>query len=126
MHQKRRHSTLRLWEIALIRSSISLKDGPDKEAKDESGEKPFHIAILQGYREMFEFLFELEVNKESHLWPHRTLLHLAVKRNDEAITKHLIKENAGLESVDSMGLTPLQDAVGAGHEVNQVPHRCWG
>jgi ankyrin repeat protein len=94
-----------------------LELGADCKKKTVWGMLPLHHAAIEGYGRVCQLLLEA--------WPEtaqerdskgKTPLHYAASENERTTLEILIKNNIGLNIVDSNGDTPLMLAVKNGHE----------
>ncbi|KAF8538172.1 ankyrin repeat-containing domain protein [Trichophaea hybrida] len=108
-HQEVSDSTVRLLE--------TLK--ADKEAKDDMGRTPLHLATLARHDSMVWFLVEtLKADKEAKDSRMRTPLHLAAWNGNNSMARLLVETlKADKEAKDNIGWTPRRLAAERGHSL---------
>ena len=104
------HQACRGGNVSLVQSLIH-DHNADITARDDEYNTPFHVAALNGKREVTLFL----INVKGHLG--RSLLHLACEEGDVNLVQFLIRvHNANMNVRDDENNTPLHVAALSGKE----------
>lgn len=99
------HKAIAKQDIAKTISLITA--GHDKEARDNHGNTPLHIAAYKGSIDIIKILIAAGVDKNSENLDGCTPLHMAVTKEQLEVIKILIAVDANKEAVAHNGFTPL-------------------
>ncbi|QMW33392.1 hypothetical protein G4B84_008823 [Aspergillus flavus NRRL3357] len=97
---------------------LLLKAGAEIDLEDDIGGTPFEYAICSGNNGVWNIV-KKKGSQNHHLPIDRIqtkLLISAARKGNEAIVRHLLENNADIESIDENGQTPLSRAAENGHE----------
>ncbi|GIY82396.1 ankyrin-3 [Caerostris darwini] len=82
----------------------------DIHAKDRTGFKPVHVAIINGFKNIVEFYLDHGIHVSDLRCDHLTLLHLAAQTGKSNVFELLIERSADVNAVSIDGSTPIHVA----------------
>jgi ankyrin repeat protein len=94
---------------------ILLERGADLEARNQQGETPLFMAVMNGKTDILKILLEKNADKEARNNAHQTALMIAAEKNQVKIVDELLFAGAFVDSRDENGMTPLMYASYKGH-----------
>lgn len=109
------NEAVQLNDIVLVNALIDA--GADVNEKDENGEAPLHIAVVEGYREIASLLIEKGAEVNVGNLRGLTPLHAAAWRGFRDVALLLIASGADVNARENRdAVTPLHTAALAGRE----------
>ena len=92
---------------------VLLRHGVDPSSPNSGGIRPIHWAVTNGSIPIFKALSargaRIDIQTDGE-----TLLHIAVRRNDQPLVETLIQLGTDVDKPDNAGRTPLTVAAGGG------------
>ncbi|KAF4168097.1 hypothetical protein CNMCM6936_003692 [Aspergillus lentulus] len=93
---------------------VLLRHGVDPSSPNSHGIRPIHWAVTNGSIPIFKALLargaRIDIQTDGE-----TLLHIAVRRNDQPLVEMLIQLGTDVDKPDNAGRTPLTMAAAGGH-----------
>lgn len=102
---------------------LLLDAGADREAVFDDDLRPVHLAAICGNYKIMQMILEKDVDvnvRAADKLRRGTSLHMAVLKGQATVAKMLLEKGADANAVDTLGKTPLDQAVGADDKALQA------